>query len=132
MRGGCMETDLQAEAGSVQGSPWAVSSMQSFSNGSSLPLLPACAPLPQRPPAQQVADGRRVRALAVHAFLTVYPWVHAVHEGARFAYQLLYLLDATPYYSPSLHLLRLAVVRVTGQELVRSARSYVWLHWPSA
>jgi len=47
-----------------------------------------------------------------------YPWLHAGQEGARFVYQLLYLVDQTPYYSPVLHVLRQRVVRVSGTELV--------------
>jgi hypothetical protein len=38
--------------------------------------------------------------------------------GFSFAYQLLYLLDATAFYSPALHVLGLHVCRATGQELV--------------
>ena len=33
-------------------------------------------------------------------------------------YQLLYLVDQTPYYSPVLHALRQRVIRVSGAELV--------------
>ncbi|GAB4816887.1 hypothetical protein N2152v2_003933 [Parachlorella kessleri] len=73
---------------------------------------------PQQQPQQQQAALDRLHRLALRAFVQVYPWVHAAHEGVRFAYQLLYLLDATPYYSPSLHLLRLVVVRVAGQEML--------------
>lgn len=39
--------------------------------------------------------------------------------GLSFAYQLLYLLDATGFYSPDLHALGIHVCRATGQELVR-------------
>ncbi|KAL7589205.1 peroxisome biogenesis protein 12 [Lactuca sativa] len=49
---------------------------------------------------------------------TCYPWVHAGSEGLSFAYQLLYLLDATGFYSPGLHALGLHVCRATGQELM--------------
>lgn len=38
--------------------------------------------------------------------------------GASFAYQLLYLLDATGFYSIGLHALGIHVCRATGQELV--------------
>ena len=48
--------------------------------------------------------------------------MHAAHEGARFAYQLLYLLDLTPYYSPGFHLLGLTVARVSGGELAEGQR----------
>ena len=70
---------------------------------------------------RQAAD--RVRALALIGFLRAYPWLHVVQEGMRFAYQLAYLLDSTPYYSPVLHLLRQRIVRVSGQELVRYAHA---------
>ena len=48
-----------------------------------------------------------------------YPWLHATAEGCKFGYQLLYLLEATPYYSPDLAILRQTVVRVSGTDLVR-------------
>uniref|UniRef100_I1NCC8 Peroxisome biogenesis protein 12 n=1 Tax=Glycine max TaxID=3847 RepID=I1NCC8_SOYBN len=47
-----------------------------------------------------------------------YPWLHASAEGLQFAYQLLYLLDATGYYSLALHALGIHVCRATGQELM--------------
>ncbi|KAF7131953.1 hypothetical protein RHSIM_Rhsim09G0133700 [Rhododendron simsii] len=47
-----------------------------------------------------------------------YPWLHAGNEGLSFAYQLLYLLDATGFYSPGLHALGIHVCRATGQELM--------------
>ncbi|XP_041021314.1 peroxisome biogenesis protein 12 [Juglans microcarpa x Juglans regia] len=47
-----------------------------------------------------------------------YPWLHASSEGASFAYQLLYLLDATGFYSVGLHALGIHVCRATGQELM--------------
>lgn len=51
------------------------------------------------------------RAFFLRAFLKAYPWCVAAHEGSRFAYQLLYLLGRTPYYSPELHLLGLRIAR---------------------
>lgn len=65
----------------------------------------------------------RLRAAALAAFLRAYPWLHAGQEAARFAYQLAYLLDRTPYYSPALHLLRQRVARVSGHELARPTRT---------
>ncbi|MED6131130.1 ubiquitin-protein ligase peroxin 12, variant 2 [Stylosanthes scabra] len=47
-----------------------------------------------------------------------YPWLHATTEGLQFAYQLLYLLDATGYYSLALHALGIQVCRATGQEMM--------------
>ncbi|KAJ6877189.1 peroxisome biogenesis protein 12-like isoform X1 [Populus alba x Populus x berolinensis] len=47
-----------------------------------------------------------------------YPWLHASSEGMSFAYQLLYLLDATGFYSFGLHALGIHVCRATGQELM--------------
>ncbi|XP_057721483.1 peroxisome biogenesis protein 12 [Arachis stenosperma] len=47
-----------------------------------------------------------------------YPWLHATTEGLQFAYQLLYLLDATGYYSFALHALGIQVCRATGQEMM--------------
>ncbi|KAH0469965.1 hypothetical protein IEQ34_001523 [Dendrobium chrysotoxum] len=49
-----------------------------------------------------------------------YPWVHATNEGLSFAYQLLYLLDATGFFTLGLHALGIHVCRATGQELVWS------------
>lgn len=50
-----------------------------------------------------------------------YPWIHATNEGLSFAYQLLYLLDATGFYTPGLHVLGVHVCRATGQELMDSS-----------
>ncbi|KAG8377418.1 hypothetical protein BUALT_Bualt08G0030900 [Buddleja alternifolia] len=47
-----------------------------------------------------------------------YPLLHAGNEGFSFAYQLLYLLDATGFYSLGLHALGIHVCRATGQELM--------------
>ncbi|GMH11298.1 hypothetical protein Nepgr_013139 [Nepenthes gracilis] len=47
-----------------------------------------------------------------------YPWIHAGHEGLIFAYQMLYLLDATGFYSIGLHVLGIQICRATGQELM--------------
>ncbi|CAH9068886.1 unnamed protein product [Cuscuta europaea] len=47
-----------------------------------------------------------------------YPWIHAGNEGLSFAYQLLFLLDATGFYSIGLHALGIQVCRATGQELI--------------
>lgn len=49
---------------------------------------------------------------------TCYPWIHATSEGLTFTYQLLYLLDATGFYSVGLHALGIHVCRATGQELM--------------
>ncbi|KAF5204811.1 Peroxisome biogenesis protein [Thalictrum thalictroides] len=55
----------------------------------------------------------------IEAFIgEFYPWIHAGNEGLTFAYQLLYLLDATGFYSPGLHVLGIHVCRATGQELM--------------
>ncbi|KAI5412894.1 ubiquitin-protein ligase peroxin 12 [Lathyrus oleraceus] len=43
--------------------------------------------------------------------------LHAGTEGFQFAYQMLYLLDATGYYSLALHALGIHVCRASGQEL---------------
>ncbi|XP_077252780.1 peroxin-12 isoform X2 [Tasmannia lanceolata] len=50
-----------------------------------------------------------------------YPWIHATNEGLSFGYQLLYLLDATGFYTPGLHVLGVHVCRATGQELMDSS-----------
>lgn len=50
--------------------------------------------------------------------------------GLTFSYQLLYLLDATGFYSVGLHALGIHVCRATGQELVLYSTiiSIVYLH----
>ena len=45
---------------------------------------------------------------------------NSIAEGLTFCYQMLYLVDRSPYYSPILHLLRQNIVRVSGNELVSS------------
>lgn len=63
------------------------------------------------------ARGRLVKRLQ-KAIGACYPWLHAGNEGSSFAYQLLYLLDATKFYSFGLHALGIHVCRATGQELM--------------
>lgn len=66
-----------------------------------------------------------MRQLSLLTFIRLYPWVHGGVEALRFAYQLMYLLDSTPFFSPDLHLLQQVIVRVSGNELV-------WLALPPA
>lgn len=65
---------------------------------------------------------RRTQAQALKLFMRLFPWIHATQEGLRFGYQLLYLLDSTPFYTPVLHLLGQNIVRVSGQEMVEVQR----------
>lgn len=60
----------------------------------------------------------RVRAAALRIFLAVWPWIHAGCEGAAFAYNLAFLLDASPMHHPLLHLLQSRLVRVSAQDMV--------------
>jgi peroxin-12 len=48
---------------------------------------------------------------------TVYPWLSASYEGAVFAYSLAYLYGRTRYFTPLLHLQRVEVLRLTGEQL---------------
>ncbi|KGN61284.1 peroxisome biogenesis protein 12 [Cucumis sativus] len=63
-----------------------------------------------------------VRARVMKKFQKIvgscYPWLHASSEGLSFAYQLLYLLDATGFYSLGLQVIGVHVCRATGQELM--------------
>ncbi|KAL3702314.1 hypothetical protein R1sor_020336 [Riccia sorocarpa] len=65
---------------------------------------------------------QRIRSRFLKLCVQIYPWVHASHEGLSFAYQLLYLLDATQFYSPALHFLGIQVTRASGQELMDASR----------
>lgn len=51
------------------------------------------------------------------AFLKVYPALRGIHEVALLAYQWAYLFGRSVYYSPDLHFLRIAVRRITLEEL---------------
>ncbi|KAJ0967517.1 hypothetical protein J5N97_024434 [Dioscorea zingiberensis] len=62
----------------------------------------------------------RLKRKIMAVMCACYPWIHATNEGLSFAYQLLYLLDATRFYSPGLHVLGVQVCRATGQELMDS------------
>eukprot|EP00959_Pyramimonas_sp_CCMP1952_P218938 4577904-Pyramimonas_sp.AAC.1 len=48
----------------------------------------------------------------------VYPLLHALYEGANFAYGCSYLLGAS-FYSPALHAARLLICRASPDQLVR-------------
>ncbi|GIL49959.1 hypothetical protein Vafri_6256 [Volvox africanus] len=52
------------------------------------------------------------------AFVAAYPWLHAVMEGTAFAYQLSYLLGASPVHDPVLHALGVSVARISAKDLV--------------
>jgi len=56
-------------------------------------------------------------------FTRVYPFVHAAYEGSLFLYQLLYLLEYTPFYTPWLNIQRLRIRRLTRTDMERIAHS---------
>ena len=60
----------------------------------------------------------RLRETALAAFMRAYPFIHMAQEGLTFSYQLAYLLQSSPYFSPTLHLLGQHAVRTSAQELV--------------
>ena len=62
---------------------------------------------------------RRMQEMALAAFVKAYPFIHMAQEGLTFSYQLAYLLQSSPYFSPTLHVLGQHVVRTSAQELVR-------------
>ncbi|XP_052187656.1 peroxisome biogenesis protein 12 [Diospyros lotus] len=66
----------------------------------------------------EVSVGIQLKKRVQKIVAVCYPWLHAGNEGLSFAYQLLYLLDATNFYSLGLHALSIHVCRATGQELM--------------
>lgn len=76
-----------------------------------------------RPHAASSSWRHRARAWWTRLLAWCYPWAVAGGEGVAFAYQLLYLLEVTPYYTPGLHLTGLVVRRTTGQESVALAHA---------
>ena len=62
---------------------------------------------------------QRCRRGALPMFIRIYPWANGAAEGLHFCYQLMYLLNSSPFYTPVLRLLQQHIVRVSGQELVR-------------
>ncbi|XP_010264914.1 PREDICTED: peroxisome biogenesis protein 12 [Nelumbo nucifera] len=66
----------------------------------------------------EASNWTRIRKRIEAIIGVCYPWLHAGNEGMTFAYQLLYLLDATGFYSPGLHALGIHVCRATEQELM--------------
>ncbi|GAV82998.1 Pex2_Pex12 domain-containing protein/zf-C3HC4_2 domain-containing protein [Cephalotus follicularis] len=66
----------------------------------------------------ETSVGTRLTKKIQKVIAACYPWVHATSEGLSFTYQLLYLLDATGFYSLGLHVLGIHVCRATGQELM--------------
>ena len=61
-------------------------------------------------------------------FQNVQSDLRCCNAGMSFAYQLLYLLDATGFYSLGLHALGIHVCRATGQELVLDLNRIENLH----
>ncbi|KAJ4954291.1 hypothetical protein NE237_011074 [Protea cynaroides] len=76
------------------------------------------APVPRGVTGGDASRWARIRKRIDAIIAACYPWIHAGNEGLTFAYQLLYLLDATGFYSPGLHVLGAHVCRATGQELM--------------
>ncbi|KAK9087785.1 hypothetical protein Syun_030179 [Stephania yunnanensis] len=66
----------------------------------------------------ETSSWERIRKRTKAIIGAFYPWLHATNEGLAFAYQLLYLLDATGFYSLDLHALGIHVCRATGQEIM--------------
>jgi len=64
----------------------------------------------------------RLRQYTLNAFQRIYPWVNAAYEGSRFFYQLFYLLNRTPYFSPELHILGLTVARTSASDMAAEAQ----------
>ncbi|XP_042515583.1 peroxisome biogenesis protein 12 [Macadamia integrifolia] len=75
-------------------------------------------PVPRGALGGDASLGAQIRKRIEAIIAACYPWIHAGNEGLSFAYQLLYLLDATGFYSPGLHVLGVHVCRATGQELM--------------
>jgi Pex2 / Pex12 amino terminal region len=77
------------------------------------------------------APARSVRTRSMAFFLTCYPLLSAVYEGARFLYQLLYLYDETDYFSPFLHMQGVQIARLSGEQATaqteRAAQRYARL-----
>lgn len=59
--------------------------------------------------AESVPSNRRSRLQSL--FVAVYPWIHATSSVVGLSYRVAYLLEQTHIWSPSLHGLRLCVVR---------------------
>ncbi|CAA7041135.1 unnamed protein product [Microthlaspi erraticum] len=73
----------------------------------------------REPSGNQELTVRGQLATKIKKFIAIcYPWIHASSEGLSFTYQLLYLLDATGFYSLGLQALGVQVCRATGQELM--------------
>ncbi|CAL8466830.1 g6366 [Coccomyxa elongata] len=96
------------------------------------PLVPQSSTATQQNADQREAGGgssrwqhrlAQARALGLAAFMRLYPWLHMVQEGLSFSYQLAYLLQASPYFSPTLHILRQHVERASGQQLALADRA---------
>ena len=56
-------------------------------------------------------------------FYQTYPYIYGAHEGARFMYQLLYMLGKSPYFSPELHLAGVTISRLTGQQAAQAQQN---------
>lgn len=54
--------------------------------------------------------------------LDIYPRLRSLQEGMRFLYQFAYLMGATDYASPLLHLLNIKLKRASGMDLVENER----------
>lgn len=59
--------------------------------------------------AEAMPDNARSRSQRI--LVAVYPWIHAAGAALGMAYRVVYLLERTDIFSPSLHMLRLSLLR---------------------
>mmetsp|Transcript_9250 Transcript_9250/g.19779 ORF Transcript_9250/g.19779 Transcript_9250/m.19779 type:complete len:379 (-) Transcript_9250:696-1832(-) len=98
---------LQIEAG-----PLGLALQQAARSSTSAPGGQQAAPPLPWPPRQ-----------LLRAFMTTYPYLHALYEGTSFVYQLAYLLGMAEAHRPALHVLGLQLARVSAQDMADMARN---------
>jgi hypothetical protein len=52
-------------------------------------------------------------------FRMIYPFITVIYEGLFFLYQILYMYEMTPYYTPLLHLQGIVVKKISFEDMVR-------------
>jgi len=63
-------------------------------------------------------------------FVSFYPYLHMTHELSIFLYQFAYLLGYTPYWSFSMHTLRVMLRRITVADVQEQRQKQQLLHKP--
>ncbi len=69
---------------------------------------------------EEYSRGASMLEVAKKSFLYIYPFLHMTKEGLNVAYNLMYMIQKSPYYDPSLHALGQVIRRTNMHDTAKS------------